>query len=164
MKIIVCDASPLIFLAKLDLLSLIEDILGGKVYVLHCVVEEIRSDKATAAETRRLDAFLDEAEIIHFEITETKASALSRSDQSTLRWAIDHQADWLIADEKLLRRIALEEGIPVTGFLGLLVEAAKTGRLTGFAAREAVQLAVKRHGCRISAALYHHILAALDEV
>ena len=164
MKIIVCDASPLIFLAKLDLLSLIPDLLCGKVYLLQCVLDEIRSEKASPVELRRIETFLTQAEIVQFDADPIRSSALSRSDQSTLQWAVHQQVDWLVADEKLLRSIAIAEGLAVTGFLGLIVFAARTGRLSGAASREALRLAVSLHGCRISAALYQRVLSELDKI
>jgi hypothetical protein len=42
MMTVVCDASPLIFLAKLDRLGLICGLLGKDAVVLQCVVDEVR--------------------------------------------------------------------------------------------------------------------------
>ena len=97
---------------------------------LKCVVDEASSENATPQESARLEAFLDRAEIIDFETSKLPSASLSRSDQSTLTWAIDNHTDWLVADERLLRRIAIDEGLSVVGFLGILVEAARKGLLS----------------------------------
>lgn len=202
--VVVCDASPLIFLAKLDRLDLVSSILIsvdedldrgrdledcghalGRIVVLRCVADELMAresgsgGRSTAGsspeELLRLDRFLHKAKIIDFDLTasagegevtpaqEFFSKALSLSDLNTLHWAIEHREDiaWLLADERLLRRIAREQGIPVVGFLGLLVTAARRGVMTTAEAREAVNNAVSMHRCRLSVALYQRVMAEL---
>lgn len=96
MRTIVCDTSPLIFLAKLDHLNLIPRLLGERIFILQCVMDELQSGKAGLIESERLSFFLKTVEVVNFEIKEIQPSALSRSDQSTLRWAIDNDVDWLL--------------------------------------------------------------------
>ncbi len=164
MTSILCDASPLIFLAKLDHLDLINRVLDGQVFVLQCVIDELQTESASPKEVERLALFFQSVEVIDFEITDLESSALSRSDQSTLRWAIENDVDWLLADERLLRRVANEEEIKVIGFLGLLVGAAASRIITPSEAREAVDEAVSQHGCRISVAVYQRVLGELGEI
>lgn len=57
MTTILCDASPLIFLAKLDSLDLISQVLGGEVVILRCVADEVCSDSAGEVESLRLRKF-----------------------------------------------------------------------------------------------------------
>jgi predicted nucleic acid-binding protein len=162
MKLIVCDASPLIFLAKLDRLNLIGEVLGHEVFVLQCVVEEVTSAKAGPLESERLRAFFDGVEVVDFEASAYASKALSQADQSTLTWAMENRADWLLADERLLRRIAMEKGMRVVGFLGLLLEAGRRGILTAGEVKAAIDDAVSKHGCRISIALYQRLLLELE--
>jgi len=162
MNVVVCDASPLIFLAKLDRLSLIEQVLGGRVVVLRCVVEEAMPEHADPVEKNRLGRFFEMADIVDYEVGEGASAALSRSDRSTLRWARENEADWLVVDERMLRRVARDEGLAVIGFLGILIGAVDCGILSAREVREAVDEAVGEHGCRISVAVYRRILAELD--
>ncbi len=164
MRSVLCDASSLIFLAKLDYLPLIEQVLGGQVMVLRCVVEELQSDKASLTETNRLAQFFENVQVIDFQIDELKSSALSRSDKSSLRWAVENRMDWLLADERLLRRVAIAEGISVIGFLGLLLGAAKRGIICSSEAHSAVDEAISQHGCRISVTVYQRILRELNKI
>jgi predicted nucleic acid-binding protein len=164
MKIVVCDASPLVFLAKLDRLSLISSVLGGNVFVLKCVAGEVLSDRAGPQEQARLEEFLEQVQIVDFEVSRPASRSLSRSDQSVLVWAIENRADWLVADERMLRRIAIAERIKVVGFLGLLIAAAQRGILSRPQARLAIDDAVSKHGCRISVDLYQRLLAELKDV
>lgn len=161
MTVVVCDASPLVFLAKLDRLPLISAVLGGDILVLRCVVDEVLSDSAGPQERVRLDRSLEQARIVDFEAARPPSRSLSRTDRSVLIWAVEHRADWLVADDRLLRRIAAAEGIRVVGFLGLLVAAVQRGALSRSQARLAVDDAISKHGCRISIELYQRLLAEL---
>jgi predicted nucleic acid-binding protein len=162
MKTIVCDASPLIFLAKLNRLDVLPQVLEGEIFVLRCVVNEVLTESAGSVERKRLDEFFASAEVVDFAVAEESAGALSRSDRSTLAWAIENGADWLLADERLLRRVATEEGIAVIGFLGVLLLAARRKVLSGAEVRDDIDACVSRHGCRISVALYQRLISELD--
>ncbi|NOY00490.1 MAG: hypothetical protein GXP30_12255, partial [Verrucomicrobia bacterium] len=109
------------------------------------------------------DQFFKKASVVNFEIEDKQPTALSLCDQSTLRWAIDNDINWLLADERLLRRVAVEEGISVIGFLGLLTGAAFRKHITANKARELVDEAVSKHGCRISIAVYQRVMEELDK-
>lgn len=158
MTVVVCDASPLVFLAKLDRLSLISAVLGGDVFVLRCIVDEVASEGVGPRERARLNEFLEQVQIVDFEAPPPPTRSLSRCDQSVLLWAIESRADWLVADERMLRRIAAAAGIRVVGFLGLLIAAAQSGILSRSEARLAIDDAVSTHGCRISIDLYRRLL------
>ena len=161
MKTVVCDASPLIFLAKLNRLELIPRVLDAEVCVLRCVADEVLGAGAGPVERQRLLAFLESVGVVEFEPPAEPAGALSRCDRATLAWAIENRIDWLLADERLLRRIAEEKGIAVIGFLGLLLRAARRNLLSAGDARAAIDESVSRHGCRISIALYQRLLSEL---
>jgi predicted nucleic acid-binding protein len=161
MTVVICDASPLVFLAKLDRLSLISAVLGGDIFVLRCIVDEVLPEGAGPQERARLEEFFEQVQIVDFEAARPPSRSLSRSDQSVLVWAIEHRADWLVADERMLRRIAVAEKIRVVGFLGLVIAAAQRGILSQAQARPAIADAVSKHGCRISIDLYQRLLAEL---
>lgn len=160
-RIVLCDASPLIFLARTGSLDLIGKVLPGRLVVLGCVVREILGEGAGPVEIDRLRNWLEQVEVIEYEGSLFSASALSRSDQSTLAWAVNHEAAWLVADERLLRRVAQQRGIRVIGFCGLLVKAAEGGLLASRECRRLVDEAIDLHGLRISVNLYRRILEAL---
>jgi hypothetical protein len=162
MNTVVCDASPLIFLAKLGRLPLISATLGGSVVVPQCIVDEVLSDSAGPQERARLIELLEHVQVVDFEASWAPSRSLSRSDQSVLAWAVENGADWLVTDERLLRRIAIAEGVRVVGFLGLLIVAAQRGSLSRSAARLAIDDAVSKHGCRISIDLYRRLLVELE--
>ena len=160
--IVVCDASPLIFLAKLNRLDLILPLLGPEVVVLQCVATEVtESGKAGEIELRRLNGFLKSVRIVEFNESAYSPGRLSASDRQTLTYAVQQRADWLLADERLMRRIATEEGLATIGTLGLLAAAAKNGLVTTKEALADIEAAVSSHGFRISVALYQRFRAEM---
>ena len=159
--IVVCDASPLIMLAKLNRLSVLSALLGDDIVVLDCVVRELLSDRAGPVEMERLQTFLKGTQTPFFQGRVVTSQALSGSDQSSLAWAIEHHATWLVADDRLLRRIAKEHGIAVVGFCGLLAQSARIGILAPHEVQKDIDEAITRHGLRISVRLYREILSSL---
>lgn len=158
MTTVVCDASPLIFLAKLDRLEIIRTLLGGDVVVLRCVVDEVLAVAGDEnPEQRRLRDFLQSVRIVDFTDTTYQSGRLSVSDGRTLTYAVSHRVAWLVVDERLLRRIAAHEGIATIGTLGLLVAAVRRGLLTRKEAMDDVDTAISSHHLRISIALYREI-------
>lgn len=162
MKVVLCDASPLVILAKLDKLHLIGDLLGNDIVMLQCVVDEVLSDRAGVLERQRLEKFLNTAAtIIAFSESDIESTSLSASDRYTLTYSIRNAVIWLVADERLMRRVATEHGIAVMGVIGLIVGAAKRGILTHAEAESALRDAVGMHRLRISVALYQRVLDEL---
>lgn len=161
--IVVSDASPLIILAKLDRLHLLGSLFDAEITVLRCVVDEVLGERAGILERQRLEAFFESsARIIEFTGSDLDSKALSASDQSTLTYCEQNDADWLVADERLLRRIAKGNGIAVIGTMGILLEAVRRNLLSKAEVKRDVQKAVGEHGLRISVSLYQRILEELE--
>lgn len=161
-NLIICDASPLILLAKIDCLDLIDKILEGEIMVLQVIVDEVCSDSAGDVERIRLNRFVKTVKVVDFVDTEYPSTTLSQNDRSVLNWAIQNQPDWLIADEKLLRRVAKEEGLQVIGTLGLLVAGYRKGFLSKNEVKAKLDELITAHKCRISVGLYQKILQEMD--
>lgn len=160
---VVCDASPLIFLAKLNRLELIERVSGREPVVLRCVKEEVLSDRASPVERKRLENWLSGVRLIDYSGSLFGSQALSQSDQSSLAWAVENRAEWLLADERLLRQFAKEDGVRVIGFCGLLLQAVRLEHLRAEEASLLIDAAVHDHGFRISIELYQRIHQELRE-
>ena len=160
-RAVLCDASPLIFLAKLNQLELLATVLERKIVVLECVVREVLSVRASPVELQRLRQWLEGVRIVDYDGSLFTSDALSRSDQSSLAWAVNQKADWLVVDERLLRRFAADFKIPVIGFCGLLLKAVTQGILTAEDVRSLIDTAIKLHDFRVSIAVYQAILNIL---
>lgn len=160
--IVVSDASPLILLAKLDRLGLLWDLFETKVTVLRSVVDEVLCDQAGIVERQRLEEFFgSHGQIVDFAETDVESRSLSLSDQYTLTYCLRNQADWLIVDERLLRRVARANGISVVGVLGVLAQSVRVGKRSKADARRDVEVAIAEHGLRISVALYQRVMQEL---
>ena len=91
MKVVLCDASPLIILAKLDRLHLIGDLLGKDIVVLQCVVDEVLGERASTLERQRLDKFVGTAATVTaFAESDIESKSLSASDRFTLTYSVYH--------------------------------------------------------------------------
>lgn len=161
-SLIIGDPSPLIFLAKVDQLALVQKLFCGRCVVLDCAAAEVLSPNADPVEHRRLQTWLDSVERLTSEGSLFESTALSCSDQSSLAWAIENRADCLIADERLLRRFAQEHRIAVMGLCGIILNAAQARYLSRKAARRIIDEAVGQHGLNLSITVYQAILAHLQ--
>lgn len=164
MKTVLCDASPLIFLAKLDRLDLIRMVLGDQIFVLRLVVDEVCRLDAPPVELDRLNRFMENVEVIAFEESDHPSLSLSRCDRASLAWAKWYRPDWLLADERLLRRVASNEGLSVIGTLGLLFEAARSQHISKEELRHSINGLVGEYGFRISVDLYREILLEIESL
>jgi predicted nucleic acid-binding protein len=161
-RLIICDASPLILLAKINQLDLIHKVLDGEILVLQCIVDEVCSDSAGEVESIRLNRFLETVKIVDFVDSDYPSKSLSTNDRSVLNWSIQNRPEWLVADERLLRRIAREENLKVIGTLGILVAAHQKGLLAKEETKQAVDELVSVHKLRISVTLYQKVIQVLD--
>lgn len=82
------------------------------------------------------------------------ASSLSVADNCVLTLAQRVNADTVLSDDRLLRRVAEVEGIRAIGTLGVLARAVRAGRLPAVDAEAILDELVERHGFRISADVY----------
>ena len=162
-QLIICDASPLILLAKINQLDLIHKVLEGEILVLQCIVDEVCSDSAGEVERLRQNRFLENVKIVDFNDSDYPSQSLSANDRSVLNWSIHNHPEWLVADERLLRRIAKEENLKVIGTLGILVAAQHKGLLTKEKTKQAVDELVSVHKLRISVGLYQKVLEELHD-
>lgn len=123
------DASPLIFLARGELLELLK-LLGGVILVPEPVASEIlrrgpndRTARAlqTAPWIRIVEAVPVPAVIQNWD--------LGPGETSVLAWANAHSGSEAILDDLAARRCATVLNIPVRGTIGLVLAAKKNGRI-----------------------------------
>src|ERR1035437_7970237 len=162
--IVVADASPLIFLGKIGQLGLIPVLFEGTVWIPSSVRNEVLAPPISPAETRVLSAFLARCQIVKVARPERFSSSMSRADNDALTLALRKHADLLLADERLLRDMAVIEGIRPVGTLGILLLAMRKGLLSAAETRLHVDTLIRDHRFRIGIALYEIVLAHLAEV
>jgi hypothetical protein len=160
--IVVADASPLIFLAKIRRLDLIPALLGSDIRVPRAVYKELFVSRMDPAEEGILRPFLDTCRIEAVERPRSFASAMSAADNAVLTLAVRYKAEFLLCDERITRRMAEAEGIRPLGTLGVLLRAMRNDLLDQTETRRLIDLLVISHGFRIGVGLYQTVLAEIQ--
>lgn len=161
--IIVADASPLIFLAKIGQLGLITRLFPGKHWVPQSVRMEVLTAPISPAEELALQLFLKSCQIELVSKPRRYAAALSRADNEVLTLAIRRKAAFLLSDDRLLRQLAVVEGLRPMGTLGILLRAMERGLLTRIQTRHWVEALVQQHHFRISIEVYDATLQRIEQ-
>jgi predicted nucleic acid-binding protein len=162
--IVVADSSPLIFLAKLDRLSLLTQLYGSRFVVPEPVKKEVLRPKVPSDDAYVLNNFLESCTVLPVRKPRRFARALSEADNAVLTLAVRKKAERLLVDERLMRRIAEAEGIVATGTIGILFAGALAGHLTPGEAEAALNKLVRSAGFRISIAVYNTAMDAFKTI
>ena len=162
--ITVCDASPLIFLCKVDCLQLVADLLDGVLLIPDDVERELFEGSVEPAEAETLRYFLKErCRIVRIRPSGFRASALSRPDRTVLTLAKREGGDRVLSDDRLLRDLSEVEGCKPIGTLGLLLAALRKRLMTKKETRSALHELIRKHGFRISIELYEAVLTEIEK-
>jgi predicted nucleic acid-binding protein len=125
--VVVADTSPLNYLIQIKADHVLPA-LYARVFVPDAVVEELRHPHAVAAVRTWLTHVPAWLLVQHVdEWSDARLARLDRGERHAIQLATREQADLLLMDEKLGVRIAREQGLAVTGTLGVLLQAAKRG-------------------------------------
>lgn len=160
--IVVADASPLIFLSKIGRLQLIPKALGSSVCVPEQVRVELFAQPIDPSESASMEVFLKSCSVEAVPKPRRFAAGMSRADGAALTLAIRRKADFLLADDRILRQAAFLEGIRPMGTVGLLLRAQRVGILRSSEALVLINALIRDHGMRIGVELYQAIREDLD--
>jgi predicted nucleic acid-binding protein len=160
--IVVADAAPLIFLAKLDRLGLIRQLFGTDILVPRLVAEEVLRPPLPPVEEMILQRFLSSVTVVAVSKSRKKASALSQADLAVYQLAIGRKADYVLTDDRLLRALLDAEGLVPQGTLGILMHALQKGILSKNETRRCIDDLVRKYNLRIGIELFERILERLD--
>ncbi len=153
--IVIADASPLIFLAKLDLLKLIEKLFGDSVFVPQRVVDEALTPPIPVREEILLNNFLShKCRVEQIKHPQFFVSAMSCADSEVITLAIRKKADYVLADDRIVRDVALVEGIRPMGTLGIILRAVSEKHISLKKAQDSFNALVRQHNFRISIRVY----------
>lgn len=159
--IVVADASPLIFLAKIRRLALVPRLLGRDIRVPRAVRDEVLPPGVDPAEEDALRAFLKTCHIEAVRRPRRFAAAMSQADNEALTLAVRSRADVILCDERATRLMAEAEGIRPLGTVGILLKAVHRKLVTPPDARQLVDTLIRSHEFRIGIELYQAVLARL---
>ena len=122
----VINASPLIFLGKLERLQLLNQ-LFETVYIPVAVLDEI-STETNAIEQLRINSLVFEKLIVTNRIAVTGLlGRLHIGEVETIVGAVEHNIKAVVLDDNAARNKAKQFGLNVTGTLGVLLKASKMG-------------------------------------
>jgi len=152
--ILIADAAPLIFLGKINQLSLISKLFNAEIFTPSAVRIEILGPELPPDEERILTAFLSGCKIVDLKHPDIFARALSFADNCVLTLAHREGADLILSDDRLLRKVAIIEGFHVTGTIGVLLRARKKTLLSKKKATDLLNQLVEEHYFRIGIRVY----------
>lgn len=161
MKVVV-NATPLVALAILQRLELLPQ-LFKEVFVPPIVFQEVaiqganRPGRANIVSQTKMIIQTPEAN----STVEPLLLGLDAGEFQVILLGRELQADWVLIDERLGRRVALSLGLPVKGTLGILLVAFRGGLISKVEAKESVQELVK-YGFRLGSQLIGMFESELD--
>lgn len=160
--IVVADASPLIFLAKVRSLGLIVELWGRDIRTPRGVANEVLAVGADPVEVQVLEAFLRKCRVEVVRAPRRFAVAMSQADNEALTLAVRVGAGVLLCDDKLTRRMAETEGIRPMGTLGVLLRAMQQRLISPREARTLLDRLIEFHDFRIGIGVYQAAIQAIS--
>ncbi|HAA90548.1 MAG: hypothetical protein XD63_1739 [Thermoanaerobacterales bacterium 50_218] len=158
---VICNTSPLILLAKINRLDLLAQ-LYSEVIIPVSVLKEMEAKPGE--EVKQIQALLQSQK---FQLRKASQRALNElppdlgvGEQEAIALALEIEADLVILDDYLGRRVAHERGLPLTGTIGVLIEARERGMISSVR-RELDRLI--EAGMWIDEVFYHRILKEFGE-
>jgi hypothetical protein len=126
---LICDTSPLQYLHQLGRLEILED-LAEQVVVPPSVVDELASGRAAGFDVPVADSL---AWITVRGPCATLAGrpipTLGAGESQVIMLALESPEGVAVLDDRVARRAALALNVKITGTLGLLLDAKRTGRI-----------------------------------
>ena len=155
---IVSNASPLIFLAKigkLDLLETFEIIIPKQVY------SEIKEgEKSGREDSHKIESLIKNNKIKVEEIeiiAELEEQNLGEGEKAAISLAIDKKIELILLDERKARRVAKFYKLNPRGAIGVLTDAFRKNKISKKEFKELIQKLIKE-GYRISEELIMDLL------
>lgn len=166
----VFDATPLIYLAKVDRLDLL-DMLPKSCLVPEPVYEEVvtRGLEENHPDARRVERAVDDGVLDRVSVPDAGTfrrlgdnDRLAEADAAVLAVA-DHEDGIAVMDEQYGRDVAATESIPTRGTAYLVLRLLEEGHLTGEEAADTID-AMLEEGWYCSPDLYKSIRRKIDEL
>ena len=157
--VVICDSSPLVALALIDKLDLL-DKLFAEVLVPKHVFAEINIPGKVEAERINQWAKNKVVEAKDKYLVQAFSMILDKGESEALSLYCEKKADFLLIDEKKGRKIAMYNGMKVIGTLGVLILSKQKGFLSEL--RPLLNV-LQGSSIRISAELYNKALEMVNE-
>lgn len=160
--IIVSDTSPISNLLLIDQIQLLPD-LYEEVLLPTGVAEELRRMEAAKDQVSRLlqSDWITVKTVADRGLYEQLRLRLDYGESEAIALAVELQADLLLIDETKGRRVAKSYGLPITGLLGVLLEAKAKGTIASV--RSLMDQLIEVARFYIHPTLYQSVLQLADE-
>ena len=157
--LVVTDTSPLLNLALIDRLDLLQSQFSD-ITVPRQVWDELTDgqDGLEALRALRDDGFLYLVEVERSDLFVELFHELDLGETAAICYAVEENADLVLVDERDGRRVARRHDLTVTGIIGVLLRGAKTGE----ADLEHELKALREAGFWITDDLYEQVLSEAD--
>lgn len=161
--IVVSNSSPLISLARLGEIGILQR-LYGEIWIPQAVWNEIviEGEGRPGAEEVRQSNWIRCESISNVHLVRVLQRELGLGESEAIVLAVEKNADLLIIDERLGRKVASYLGLNIIGVVGLLVEAKHRGIIKSVKAY--LDRLQKKANFRISAPLYSKVLQDVGEL
>jgi predicted nucleic acid-binding protein len=158
--LVVSDTSPLLNLALIEQLDLLESQFSS-ITVPRQVWDELAEGDAGLNAIRELrdNGFLTVVNVERSDLFIEIFRALDLGETAAICYAIEQDAELILLDEKEGRRVARDHGLTVTGVIGILLKGANNSNVK----LEQELDALREAGFWISDALYSRILESAEK-
>ncbi len=160
--IVVSNTSPIINLAAIGKLDFLQH-LYGTILIPQAVYHEIAirgSRQAGATEVQTFQWF-ERYRVQNVELVKRLEQQLDAGEAEAIALALERRADLLLLDERRGRMLARQQGIAVTGLLGVLLVAKQRGYLA--AVQPALTDLMTKAGFWIGPELFTQVLKSAGE-
>ena len=129
--IVVSNTSPITNLSAIGKLHLLQQ-LYGEIFISSSVFKELTQwgDSIPGATEVKTSNWIQVKSINNISLVQSLKEQLDEGESSVIALALELKANWLIIDEQLGRKIAIEYNLKITGILGILIEAKRQGLIS----------------------------------
>jgi predicted nucleic acid-binding protein len=160
---IVCNTSPLTNLAAINKLMLIREVYG-RITIPNAVANEIAKVGTIYPQAGSIPSqdWITVCPVTNWrKVQHLQGQNLDSGEAEAIALALELDAELLIIDEQLGRKIALTEGLNITGLLGVLLEAKSQGLI--FEIKPVMDNLIGQAKFRIASSLYLEVLRLAGE-
>lgn len=131
LKPVVSNSSPIIHLAKIGYLYLLQEFFG-ELLIPEAVYEECITEGRNRPEVSIIKqaSWLRVMRVTNQNLVNLLNSEIDRGESESIALALENQASLILLDDSDAREKARLYHLKITGILGLLIRAKRTGKLT----------------------------------
>jgi uncharacterized protein len=158
---IISNTSPILNLAIIGQLDLLCQQFT-QIHIPPAVLSELKIDEdrpgSMAIQEAVAAGWIQVLPVSNLSLVQLLRQTLDAGESEAIALALEVSATWTILDERDARKAAKSLGLQVTGVLGVLIQAKRSGKLT--ALEPAVEALVQKAGFRLAPELLAMVLKA----